>query len=190
MHKLLLIFILVSTFTSASKAGQETGNGGFYNEMIYGELHGRIFYITELTLNKMIEDNGLVLKTEILLPAFKKFIEENKVHNNYLDKLKYVLTNNKENLYNDIINSSFKIGNCKLNSDLCTGNIPESDIIINSKRILSKKRAISVYEFIGLIAHEFTHHYVMDQDHPYYLFAKYIRTNLLFSIIDPYKIYY
>lgn len=171
-----LLTIMATSFNSI--AGDGAGNGGWVQDMLEADLRERK-PITEEIILKLTEKNGLVLKKEILIPTMRSFLEKpNPELTEELSKLKSLLLPVKNELYEDIMYSPIRVGHCQINQSLCTGDTPYSDIIIDTNSTLGRAFGITFSEVIGLIAHEYTHHFVGDYDHPNYSFARFVRDNI------------
>ncbi|MGE3611097.1 MAG: hypothetical protein AB7I27_16015 [Bacteriovoracaceae bacterium] len=110
--------------------------------------------------------------------AFYQFLFTEKVDESLKD-IKEVLKENQSKLFDDIIYSKIVLGECSNGQNLCTLNTPFSDIVIDLKSLQEMKHPVTFSEFVGLIVHEFTHHFADNIDHPDYKFARFSSSMVL-----------
>ena len=187
--KISLLLLLLSSFNIY--AGDREGNGGGLDDMLRADRLDQKSLTTEQIFG-LLEDNAIELKEKVIIPSFKTFLRDKEFsEDSKLFELQTVFNMDNDLLLNDLRYSKYKIGECD-GSNFCTGAEKYSDIVIDLDSLQTREFGITLSEFIGLLAHEYTHHFVGDLDHPEYLFARYIRNNIrdnkyqgkIFSTLD------
>jgi hypothetical protein len=154
-------------------AGTKDGGGGWVEQMREAEAQSHKA-ITEDEINKAVEINGKEIKIKLLTPFFQDFLTMTDLNDNTLVEIQNLLKQNESSLLDDITYSKIVIGTCSRGENLCTQAKPFSDIIVDAKSILATRNGVTFSEFVGLLAHEYTHHFGGDIDHPYYKFARFV----------------
>lgn len=172
--KQLFLIILSLLFTGMVHAGHETGNGGNLDDLLRADQVDKITLSYD-QMQEILSKNAKELKEKVIIPSFTYFLKEDS--NNLKTKLKglqIILNESSEDIAQVINLTSISEGDCGDN-DFCTGDNAYDPIKVNLRNLADRDIGITLAEFVGLIAHEFTHQFVGDFDHPDYVFARYIR---------------
>lgn len=184
--KILLTLLMISSLSFAQSENGKSelsfstggGNGGFIDGLIRAELMDREI-LNEDEIDQLVSDLGEEVKNEILKPLFTRLLAEDLGNLDDVQReIALKLKANQEKLFIDIKLSHIVLGNCN-GATTCTDNKIYSDIVIDKKEVLETTYGTSISELIGLLAHEFVHHFFSEiPQHDSYpiakLFKKYV----------------
>jgi hypothetical protein len=173
MKKLFVLGMLlvnVSVF-----AGNEKGNGGFIQGLLDAELRDRAT-LTMSDIDKLVENKGEEIKNKVLIPVMDKFLLEKAVKlSPTLIAIQKVFIAQSSKLKLDMKLSHFEVGTCPTGATTCTGDEPFSKIVIDKAAIQSSRFGVSFSELVGLLTHEFEHHFFHETlEHDNYPLARFI----------------
>jgi hypothetical protein len=166
MNFVAVILFMLNICALAEPGGRE-GGGGSIDEM------RKAGSLTATQIYELIKNNGILVKSQVLnkIPINIKAssIDDLDVAEIYLK-----MTEGSIPLQDDITYSIYKTHcECPMGKDMCTFNKNFADICIDVPALVNRK--VSFPEFIGLLMHEHSHHYVGELDHQYnYAFGKFM----------------
>jgi hypothetical protein len=171
---LITIFSWLAGSVFAHAENDGTRGGGWVEEMREAELKSHQS-LTESEIIKATEANGKEIKLQLLIPFYEDFLTLTSLNDKTLEEIQAVMKKNEAILHDDIMFSKILIGTCPNRENLCTTqNKIYSDIVVDLKSLLATHNGVTFSEFVGLLAHEYTHHFAGDIDHPYYKFARFV----------------
>jgi hypothetical protein len=173
MKKLFVLGMLlvnVSVF-----AGNEKGNGGFIQGLLDAELRDRAT-LTMSDIDKLVENKGEEIKNKVLIPVMDKFLLEKAVKlSPTLIAIQKVFIAQSSKLKLDMKLTHFEVGTCPTGATTCTGDEPFSKIVIDKAAIQSSRFGVSFSELVGLLIHEFEHHFFHETlEHDSYPLARFM----------------
>lgn len=171
---LIAIFSCLTNNSFVHAENDGTRGGGWVEEMREAELRSHKT-LTKEEIIKATEANGKEIKLQLLLPFYEDFLTQNNLNDRTLEVIQSIMKKNEPIMHDDIMFSKIILGACEHGENLCTTqNTTYSDIVIDLKSLLSTHNGVTFSEFVGLLAHEYTHHFGGDIDHPYYKFARFV----------------
>lgn len=180
MKFILLLSILFSVY---SFGANEKGNGGFIDDMIAAELNERNKLSSD-DLDSIVKDKGFYIREKIITKVFEFFLnEKSKNLSKELKKIQKLLLSQKDSLLLDIKVTHIELGQCH-GPSACTGknhtSRPYDSIILDKEALLNSRYGISFSELVGIISHEFLHHFdVKMSNHDSYTLALYMKNLVL-----------
>jgi hypothetical protein len=175
-----ILFFLMMLITTSVFAQREVesraGNGGEIEKLLDAELKDREV-LSAKDIDQIVVDRGLEIKERFIVPIFEKFLLEDSAALNYLLRV-FQQTLEKEGIENlmvDIKYTHIVIGECN-GSTTCSGKGRFSDIVIDKEAVRASEFGVSFSELVGLIAHEYLHHYFDEvPGHDKYELARYVK---------------
>jgi hypothetical protein len=156
--KFLLLLSLVLNVAYAGPAGHE-GGGGSIEDMRAAQS------LSREQINKLIQNNGVMIKTQVL-SQIPTYLKPQDIKDVRVKELYTKMTSSEISLVDDINFSTYsKDCACPAEKDMCTQDKNYANICFDVESLL--KRKVNYAEFVGLLAHEYSHHFVGEEDHVY-----------------------